>query len=415
VFSSNKKANWLAPEGGSQAAKGVVLFMHGFAQGPNAYYENLKGLADAGFLVIAPEPPFGATPGKQQASMVEYAAYFHSKIVSNTLTGLPMPSGQDLKVGLLGHSVGAGLATYVAQQAATQQQSFTSVMYMAPQTEVVKQYLPATAINSWPQGEIQATGFGLQYGLKDDLAPPELSTTLEEQLRKKGLDLDPADVTVFPDGTHVGFEDQVVLGDAEVTSDILPWLNPLLWWLITALSSLGVPFLPYLLGQLYKRRVSGGLLGAEEEEEGERRGIFNRVLINPQDIALLEQQAARRAQAQVEERLQEFAPQPDGIGPPEEVNIASAEASALQYLGLLAVTIAAGFFFFQKAFDDGEVHWLPLLGTLVTAYLTYEGVYYLRLQNYVDTVQRPQSREVARKFFTSTLLSRDVAAERVAV
>lgn len=90
--------------------------------------------------------------------------------------------------------------------------------------------------------------------------------------------------------------------------------------------------------------------------------------------------------------LQESGPQPDGIGPPEEVNIASAEASALQYLGLLAVTIAAGFFFFQKAFDDGEVHWLPLLGTLVTAYLTYEGVYYLRLQNYVDTVQRPQSR-----------------------
>jgi hypothetical protein len=113
---------------------------------------------------------------------------------------------------------------------------------------------------------------------------------------------------VFPDGTHVGFEDQVVLGDAEVTSDILPWLNPLLWWLITALSSLGVPFLPYLLGQLYKRRVAGGLLGAEEEDEGtpslERRGLFKRVLINPQDIALLEQQAARRAQAQVEERLQ---------------------------------------------------------------------------------------------------------------
>jgi alpha-beta hydrolase superfamily lysophospholipase len=49
--------------------------------------------------------------------MVEYAAYFHSKIVSKTLTGLPMPAG-DLKVGLLGHSVGAGLATYVAQQAA---------------------------------------------------------------------------------------------------------------------------------------------------------------------------------------------------------------------------------------------------------------------------------------------------------
>jgi hypothetical protein len=53
-------------QGGSQAAKGVVLFMHGFAQGPNAYYENLKGLADAGLLVVAPVPPFGATPAGQQ-------------------------------------------------------------------------------------------------------------------------------------------------------------------------------------------------------------------------------------------------------------------------------------------------------------------------------------------------------------
>jgi hypothetical protein len=55
-------------QGGSQAAKGVVLFMHGFAQGPNAYYENLKGIADAGFLVVAPVPPFAPTPGRQQAS-----------------------------------------------------------------------------------------------------------------------------------------------------------------------------------------------------------------------------------------------------------------------------------------------------------------------------------------------------------
>jgi hypothetical protein len=53
-------------QGDSKAAKGVVLFMHGFAQGPNAYYENLQGLADAGFLVVAPVPPFGITPGAQQ-------------------------------------------------------------------------------------------------------------------------------------------------------------------------------------------------------------------------------------------------------------------------------------------------------------------------------------------------------------
>lgn len=308
--------------------------------------------------------------------------------------------------------------------------------------------------------------------------------------------LQAADVTVFPDGTHVGFEDQVVLGDAEVTSDILPWLNPLLLWLITALSSLGVPFLPYLLGKVYSQRAAReGLLGAEEGEEGEegsarRLGVFDKLVINPQDIALLEQQAARKvvkeklqvgcpkaccsrwcwlgsstcccccgrlaalcrswtplefhhfqllpalppvagvgrnssctfapapghssractAQLQGPQGptppphslppgtvsviccLQELAPRPDGIGPPEPVNIASAEASAAQYVGLLVVTVAAGVFFFRKAFEDGDVHWLPLLGGLVAAYFTYEGVYYLRLQNYVDTVQRPQSR-----------------------
>lgn len=53
-------------QGDPKAAKGVVLFMHGFAQGPNAYYENLQGLAEAGFLVVAPVPPFGATRNGQQ-------------------------------------------------------------------------------------------------------------------------------------------------------------------------------------------------------------------------------------------------------------------------------------------------------------------------------------------------------------
>lgn len=124
----------------------------------------------------------------------------------------------------------------------------------------------------------------------------------------------------YPDGTHVGFEDQVVLGDAEVVPDILPWLSPLLLWLITALSSLGVPFLPYALGQIYKQRrlaaegpadpagsggstaigasAGGGLLGAPKP--GEERALarldrlFGKLLVNPLDIALLEQQAARK-------------------------------------------------------------------------------------------------------------------------
>lgn len=64
----------------------------------------------------------------------------------------------------------------------------------------------------------------------------------------------------------------------------------------------------------------------------------------------------------------------------------------VQYIGLLTVTVAATLYFASKVFSDGDVHWLPLIGTLVTGYMTYEGAYYLRLQNYVNTVQRPDSR-----------------------
>jgi hypothetical protein len=103
----------------------------------------------------------------------------------------------------------------------------------------------------------------------------------------------------FENGTHVGFEDQVVLGDAEITSDILPWLNPLLLWLITALSAFGVPFLPLLLGRVYRARLAADSAlrlkaGMKPEENGQEMPVFSRLLINPQDIALLEQQAGRK-------------------------------------------------------------------------------------------------------------------------
>lgn len=53
-------------QGGSVAAVGVVLFMQGFAQEPNAYYTYLQRLADAGFLVVAPVSEVAAAPKKQQ-------------------------------------------------------------------------------------------------------------------------------------------------------------------------------------------------------------------------------------------------------------------------------------------------------------------------------------------------------------
>lgn len=126
-----------------------------------------------------------------------------------------------------------------------------------------------------------------------------------------------SDVTCFPDGTHVGFEDQVVLGDAEVTSDILPWLNPLLWWIITSLSALGVPFLPSLLGLIYKRgrqaapeeetiaaAGGGGMLATASSPDVEM-GIpqMSKMLMNPQDIALLQQLDAKRARYEAKVRV----------------------------------------------------------------------------------------------------------------
>jgi hypothetical protein len=86
---------------------------------------------------------------------------------------------------------------------------------------------------------------------------------------------------------------------------------------------------------------------------------------------------------------------PDGIGPHEEVSIASAEASLVQYIGLLTVAVAAFLLLASKtweSFQDGDVRWGFLLGTVLAGYFTYQGAYYLMLQNYVDTIQRPQSR-----------------------
>lgn len=72
--------------------------------------------------------------------MVKYAEYFRQLLYTNTF---PFPEKHKLSstsvcqnIGLLGHSVGAGLESYVAAAAAKAGQPFKSVMYMAPQTQV---------------------------------------------------------------------------------------------------------------------------------------------------------------------------------------------------------------------------------------------------------------------------------------
>lgn len=441
VISGDKKANWLAPNGGSMAAKGVVLFMHGFSQGPNAYYKMLEGLANAGFLVVAPEPPFAPTPKEQQSDMVEFAEHFRSKLVANQLTGLPLPSRDAASnIALLGHSVGAGLATHVAQMAAAQKQPYKAVMYLAPQTKVVKDFSPSDAINSWPADLKDATEFALQYGLEDDLAPPDLSTDLIKALRNAKLKIQDTDITVYGKGTHVGFQDQVVLGDAEITSDVLPWLNPLLLFLVTSLSAIGIPFLPWITAQLLQKRLdakltsddneageaaaangtapsSGGLLAAGPGASAGpvASAVLQKAFLNPQDIALLEQALQRSADKTPRayndkraEQLQAWTRAEDGIGEPEEVRFASAEATIAQYTGLLLVVgiafLGLANSTLQGWLDGGNVNWLSLLGAVVTGYFTYEGAYNLMLLNYVMNTQRPESREEARKFIERELV-----------
>lgn len=51
--------------------------------------------------------------------------------------------------------------------------------------QVVREFKPATAISNWPKQK--STQFALQYGLKDDLAPPNLSLALMTQLNHGGL------------------------------------------------------------------------------------------------------------------------------------------------------------------------------------------------------------------------------------
>jgi hypothetical protein len=53
----------------------------------------------------------------------------------------------------------------------------------------VRQYDPKAAIDSWPQQAKSSVVFGLQYGLKDDLAPPTLSQNLVKELKEDGLSL----------------------------------------------------------------------------------------------------------------------------------------------------------------------------------------------------------------------------------
>lgn len=109
--------------------------------------------------------------------MVECAQHFYKLLVTGSLKlgpkGDSLPKHALQNTGLLGHSVGAGLATYMARQAdETHHVPFKAVMYLAPAANAVEeQYSPDTVLQGWPPATV-TTQLGVQYGLQDTLVRP---------------------------------------------------------------------------------------------------------------------------------------------------------------------------------------------------------------------------------------------------
>lgn len=77
---------------------------------------------------------------KPQGAIVESAAFWGDLLVRNKFPAVTLTSDAAARnIGLLGHSVGAGVATYVAKEAAAANppRPFKAVMYMAAQTQVI--------------------------------------------------------------------------------------------------------------------------------------------------------------------------------------------------------------------------------------------------------------------------------------
>lgn len=127
--------------------------------------------------------------------------------------------------------------------------------------------------------------------------------------------LQASDVFQYINGTHVGFQDQVVLGNLEVVPDILPWLNPILLFL----TYLGFPFATFIaikLTRLFQPKENGqqdqqqpqspNLAGRSSSTTGTSSRIVHRavrtLLLSPGEAAL----STRGAQIQAK---REAAPQ----------------------------------------------------------------------------------------------------------
>ncbi|KAG2425469.1 hypothetical protein HXX76_013679 [Chlamydomonas incerta] len=352
-------------------ARGVVLFMHGFAQGPTAYARMLTQLAaEEGVVVVAPCPESSTSPQIQQDNMVKAAAFWRQRIADNDLPGLKLSSATPapLTVGLLGHSVGGGLAPFVVDAAAAAGQPYAVAHVMAPQTsQVVETYNYTSPQN---KGRLLppavATQWAVQYGLIDLLSFAWDVAAFRGWLRDKGR----LGASVrYELGTHVGFEDQLVLAGESFSTDVLPWVLAVLWGALAVwLPALGLS----TLRQLHEGAHARAPAAAAGAAGTTLRGVEGAVPAAP------------------------------GFGPPDDVELPDERFMAAGYLALAATVTAIEMALPPFAWDSPG-HVLTSIVKAVFLILAVGSWPALVVYPYEAAKQRPEARRQVRTWFRNTL------------
>ncbi|KAG2440659.1 hypothetical protein HYH02_010238 [Chlamydomonas schloesseri] len=363
-------------------ARGVVLFMHGFAQGPTAYARMLTQLAEEeGVVVVAPCPDSSTSPQIQQDNMVKAAAFWRQLIAANELPGLKLASSATsapdvLPVGFLGHSVGGGLAPYVVDAAARAGQPYAVAHVMAPQTsQVVETYnYTAKANKDRLLPPSVATSWAVQYGWIDLLSFAWDVNAFRAWLRGKGR---LGGSVSYELGTHVGFEDQLVVLGESFSTDVLPWVLAVLWGALAVwLPALGLSGLRQLHEKSHARAPAGAGAAAA---------------------------AVRADDEHVLRGVEGAAPAAPGFGPPDDVELPDERVMAAGYLALAATVTAIEMALPPFAWDSPGHIATSVLKALFLV-LSVGSWPALVVYPYEAAKQRPEARRQVRTWFRNTLV-----------
>ena len=215
------KAEIILPEDRNKPVKGVVFFMHGFSQYPKAYRKTLVNVAnDTEVGIVAVQTGFLSPQviwdvikglGKQSPPYFLQKALLEDttqciKMVKDSnkiFADVGIPNGRP--TGLIGHSMGGGLAFNLSAQSDIQY-----VFAMAP-VAGVEQFKPTTAINKKaPNHSMLLAG---SWDLIAGTSKVDKLSKLCNQKKKNSS----VYVTINR-GLHTGFEDTIVLFNLKLSN-----------------------------------------------------------------------------------------------------------------------------------------------------------------------------------------------------